>query len=451
VPQAPVIVVGLDAVGLAIVHRLHARRVPVRALATARELASWGGELGQLGLEVETVGEAWDTALRRVDLAGCSALVLAADDDSANVDACLLVRRFHPELPVVARVSDGTLVRFLQMTVPHVEVYSMGSTTAPVAAELAVQLLTQVRPSRAVASHAHRDDGAPRRTTAVLVWIMAVSLLLTLAAGAYLSASLGLARGRGLGLALTQLLAGTVPGQGGAGPRAVLTAIGLLGRVWLVCGVGVLVDWLLTRRLASVAQSGAIGWAGHVVVCGAGNVGAKVAELLHKRKIRVVVVESHASLRNVQRLRSKGIPVIIGDATVDETLELAGAHRAGAALAMTNSDAVNLHIGLYLTEVRLAVPTAVRLLAPELTAHLADRADLATVSPVAETAGHVCRTVERLRQERLKVHAPPAEPQPRTGRFAGPEFEPEITPFPETRAPVAPETTADAPLPPAAS
>ena len=161
-PQAPVIVVGLDAVGLAIVHRLHARRVPVRALATARELASWGGELGQLGVEVETVGEAWDTALRRVDLSGCSTVVLAADDDSANVDACLLIRRFHADLPVVARVSDGTLVRFLQMTVPHVEVYSMGSTTAPVAAEIAVQLLSQVRPSRALPYAAHHDDGAPR-------------------------------------------------------------------------------------------------------------------------------------------------------------------------------------------------------------------------------------------------------------------------------------------------
>jgi Trk K+ transport system NAD-binding subunit len=450
VPQAPVIVVGLDAVGLAIVHRLHARRVPVRALATARELTSWGGELGELGVEVETVGEAWDTALRRVDLSDCSAVVLAADDDSANVDACLLVRRFHAELPVVARVSDGTLVRFLQMTVPHVEVYSMGSTTAPVAAELAVQLLGQLRPTRATPHHPHQDDGARRQTTAVLVWIMALSLLLTLAAGVYLSHALDLGRGRALGVALTQLLAGTVPAQGGAGPRAVLTAIGLLGRVWLVCGVGVLVDWLLTRRLAGVAQSAAIGWSGHVVVCGAGNVGAKVAELLHKRKIRVVVVENQASLRNVQRLRSKGIPVIIGDATVDETLELAGAHRAGAALAMTNSDAVNLHIGLYLTEVRMSVPTAVRLLAPELTSQLADRPDLATVSPVAETAGHVCRTVERLRQDRLNVHAAPPEPQPRTGRFAGPEFEPEVTPFPETRVPAAPESPADAlPSPPA--
>lgn len=427
-PESPVIVVGLDPIGVAVVHRLHALQVPVRALATPRELQRHGAELTRLGIEVQAVGESWETDLAALDLAACGAVVLAADDDSLNVDACLLVRRYHGDVPIAVRVSDPTLVRFLRMTVPHVDVYSMGSTTAPVAAELAIQLLGQLRP---------RTDGTPQwrrrqppvnRTTAILLWLMAICLMAPIPVAVWFRSVLRLSRANAFQLAYEQLVsAGLDPRIVGAGlgPRAAALAVSLLGMVLLAAGVGLVVDWLLTRRLAGVAQSSGVRMSGHVVICGAGNVGARVAELLHKRKVRVVVVESNASLRNVQRLRSKGIPVVLGDATVDATLELACAFRAGAALALTNSDAVNLHIGLQLADHRVGVPTAVRLLAPELSEHVSKSPDLATVSPVAETASHVCRTVERMRQERLKARQEPAPPEAQrtTGRFAGPEFE----------------------------
>jgi Trk K+ transport system NAD-binding subunit len=433
VVQSPVIVVGLDPVGLAVAHRLHALQVPVRALATASERQRYGTELAALGIDVEPASEAWENDLQRLDLGNCGAVVLAADDDAQNVDACLLVRRYHGDVPLAVRVSDPTLVRFLRMTVPHVDVYSMGSTTAPVAAELAIQLLGQGRPDHDRPTQRRRDNVGLPRTTAALLWIIATCVAFLVPATFVFSLSMRVARLDAFQLAFSQLMSVGNDARllhSSAGVRVLAMLLALLGRVFLACGVGLVLDWVLTRRLAAVAQSTGVRMSGHVVICGAGNVGAKVAELLHKRKVKVAVVESNASLRNVQRLRSKGIPVILGDATVDETLELAGAFRAGAALALTNSDAVNLHIGLQLTDKRVGVPTAVRLLAPELSAHVVQSPHMSTVSPVAETAIHVCRTVERMRLERIKAQLEPLPPeiQRTTGRFAGPEFEPAAAP-----------------------
>ncbi len=425
--QGPVLVIGLDPVGLAIVHRLHALNVPVQVLGTPREMARCAGELTSLGIEALAASDGWENDLQRLELARYSVLVLVADDDARNVDACLIIRRYHGEIPIAVRVSDPSLVRFLQMSVPHVDVYSMGSTTAPAAAELAMQFIGQGRPLPERPTRLAADAHVPR-VRARLGWAIGLTLGAVLPVAALLAKGLHLGRWAALQLALSRLWhvdLGPAPALHGLWAGLALL-LGVLGFLQVACAVGLVIDWLLTRRLANVAESAPLGLAGHVVVCGAGNIGARVAELLHKRKVRVVVIESAGTLRNVQRLRVRGINVVIGDVTVDETLQLAGAHRAAAALALTNSDAVNLHVGLLLSDKKFGIPTAVRILAPELAAHLEQHLAFSTISPVAETASHVCRTVERMRGERLGAKlstSTTGEIQKQTGRFAGPEFD----------------------------
>jgi hypothetical protein len=92
---------------------------------------------------------------------------------------------------------------------------------------------------------------------------------------------------------------------------------------------------------------------------------------------------------------------------------------------------------LQLADRKIGVPTVVRLLSPELARSVADSEDVSVLSPVAETASHVCRAAERLRTERLrKLDKAPVRDEttgldylPDTGehrahgRFAGPEFD----------------------------
>jgi Trk K+ transport system NAD-binding subunit len=428
----PILVFGLDPVGQAIVHRLHALRIPVRVALTPVERAQHGAMLDALGVETLEVGELWQNDFAKLDLVKHGAVVLAGDDDAENVDACLVARRCCGEVPIAVRVSDQTLVRFLRMSVPHVDAYSMGSTTAPVAAELAMQIYAKRPPIQ-------RDQPLPKRArppqlsqaSRVLFTVLSACLVLVPVAALTYQRLLHLPLWRAFALAWRNLLANGLEapmlGEGPPSARVMSLLLSIAGRVMLACFTGLIVDWLITRRFAPLLASMPVRLRDHVVVFGAGNVGARVAELLHKRKIAVAVVESSGSLRNVQRLRSRGIPVVVGDATVDETLDLANAWRAGLCLALTNSDAVNLHVGLLLADKKVGVPVVVRLLSPELSALVTDQARLTPVSPVAETASHVCRTVANLRQERLKhlnSAQQLADPVRNTGRYAGAEFEP---------------------------
>lgn len=425
----PVLVFGLDPVGMAIVHRLHALRVPVRVAVSPDDIARHGRMLADLGVETVDVGHAWQDSFARVDLPSHGALVLAGDDDAENVDACLVARRASGAVPIAVRVSDQTLVRFLRMTVPHIDAYSMGSTTAPVAAELALQIL------------AKRDHGSPRpsqrpipssisRASFWLLLCMGLCALSVPAAAWTYMRTLQLPLARGFVLAWRNLFAtgleDAVLAHGPVLARIVALGVSVAGRLMLAFLTGLVVDWLITRRFTPLLASLPVRMRDHVVVFGAGNVGARVAELLAKRKIPVAVVESTGGLRNVQRLRSRGIPVVVGDATVDETLDLVNAWRAGLVLALTNSDATNLHVGLQLGDRKVGVPVVVRLLSPELSQLAAEQQNLTPVSPVAETASHVCRTVEHMRNEALKrrddgkIHEPIRS---HTGRYAGREFE----------------------------
>ena len=112
----PILVIGLDPVGQAIVHRLHALRVPVRVALTPADRLRHGAMLEALGVDTLEVGEVWQNDFAKLELSRHGAVVLAGDDDAENVDACLVARRCCGEVPIAVRVSDQTLVRFLRMT-----------------------------------------------------------------------------------------------------------------------------------------------------------------------------------------------------------------------------------------------------------------------------------------------------------------------------------------------
>ena len=83
----------------------------------------------------------------------------------------------------------------------------------------------------------------------------------------------------------------------------------------------------------------------HVVICGLGKyVGTIFLRHLHENGIRAVVIEQNVTNPNIQLCRGLGVPVIIGDAQRQKTLQDAGAHRAWRVLAVTDDDAVNTQI-----------------------------------------------------------------------------------------------------------
>lgn len=85
---------------------------------------------------------------------------------------------------------------------------------------------------------------------------------------------------------------------------------------------------------------------GHVVVCGAGNVGTRVIEYLRVLGRPVVVIDSMPDAEVVEQSRVRQIELLTGDATRDGTLDLCNLSTARALIALTSTDTGNLEVAL---------------------------------------------------------------------------------------------------------
>lgn len=108
-----------------------------------------------------------------------------------------------------------------------------------------------------------------------------------------------------------------------------------------------LTNALVRRRIEQSLGQGRIhGMNGHVVLVGLGAVGLRVLEGLCALGRDVVVIEYDERNRYVQHARALGVPVVHGDATLDQTLRTVNIADAGAVAILTSDDLVNLETGL---------------------------------------------------------------------------------------------------------
>ncbi len=92
----------------------------------------------------------------------------------------------------------------------------------------------------------------------------------------------------------------------------------------------------------------------HIVVCGLGKVGYRVAGHLLRMQQDVVGVEIAPQSFFIERIRKNKVPVVVGDARDRGLLEKAGIKEAATVVACTGDDLTNLQIAL---EARQANPT----------------------------------------------------------------------------------------------
>jgi voltage-gated potassium channel len=82
----------------------------------------------------------------------------------------------------------------------------------------------------------------------------------------------------------------------------------------------------------------------HVILCGYGRIGREIAAQLTAEDIPLLVVEMDQLRR--QAAEEYGLPVLMADATLDETLVEAGIHRCRSLVAALPSNAANLYVVL---------------------------------------------------------------------------------------------------------
>ena len=163
----------------------------------------------------------------------------------------------------------------------------------------------------------------------------------------------------------------------------------LMGAALVAIATALLTNALVTRRLEqSLGRQRLTGLKDHIVVVGLGRVGSAVAIDLRRAGYEVAIIDGGEGQRFIPQMREAGIPVLIGDATLPETQEAAGIHRAAGVAVLTSDDLVNIETGLSVRGVMgdRPVPIVLRVFSRNLARLVGAELDAGLARSIAELA-----------------------------------------------------------------
>jgi Trk K+ transport system NAD-binding subunit len=393
------VVCGGDSLAFRLVEELTVRygqRVTVILPAADR---GYGPQLARLpGVRIIERAEPDRQALLEADLGGARGLALLAQDDLGNFHAALRAQEINPDLRLVISIFNTGLGSRIRTFFADCAVLSESAMAAPafVAAALGEPAPSHVRLSGRTLYVARREDvsaadvvcglaagpdasrpdlqpaaqasglvlavasGTPRnplartrrrplRTAGALlrrrIGLVFLGLICVLVAGfALLATTRGTSWGDALYLTVLDAAGTAAPGQG--------LPLGVKVAQFLLTFDGLAVLPLITAVVVGARLTGSATGAerpvsDHVIVAGLGNVGTRVAGLLHDLGVDVVCVDKSETAAGLDMARRLGLRVVIGETHREETLRAAGITSCQALVSVTNSDIVNLETALH--------------------------------------------------------------------------------------------------------
>lgn len=130
-------------------------------------------------------------------------------------------------------------------------------------------------------------------------------------------------------------------------------------------------------------------YSNHVIICGIGKVGYRVAQELLKFEREVVAIESNPEGRFVAKAKALGIPVIIANARRSENLIKAGIMRADAVIPCTDDELTNLDIAMDAQDLNPEAKVVMRLFDPDLAQRVGKSLGIHTAYSVSALAAPV--------------------------------------------------------------
>ncbi|MEU4421182.1 NAD-binding protein [Actinoplanes sp. NPDC024001] len=161
------------------------------------------------------------------------------------------------------------------------------------------------------------------------------------------------------------------------------------------------VDGMVNARLALSQGRIAGEIRDHIVLVGLGNVGTQVLRQLHDLGLRVVAIDRHGQARGTKSARRRGIPVIIGDASSEETLQLASIDTCRALVVLSTDDPVNLQAALHARGAREDLRVVLRLFDDDF----AKRVESAFQINISRSVSRLCAPVFAAALLERDVHA----------------------------------------------
>jgi voltage-gated potassium channel Kch len=143
--------------------------------------------------------------------------------------------------------------------------------------------------------------------------------------------------------------------------QVMATVLAVVRILVMALAAATILDFILRQRLPMLHTRRSKRMQNHVILCGLGNVGYRVASELQRFETEVTVVELDPSGPFVHLVKEQGIPILFEDARKTEVLLKAGLERASAVIACTNDDLTNVEIALDAREVRPDIRIVMRL------------------------------------------------------------------------------------------
>jgi Trk K+ transport system NAD-binding subunit len=150
----------------------------------------------------------------------------------------------------------------------------------------------------------------------------------------------------------------------------------LVGVTLTAAFTAIFTQYLLRAKLGGAFEVRRVPDSGHVVLCGLGNLGFRVAEELLKADAQVVVIEPERDARFLVPIRRLGAAVLRGDATLPEVLKQARADTARGVVIATNNELANVEIALQVRELNPGQRVVVRLSDTHLAQTLREAANI---------------------------------------------------------------------------
>ena len=143
-------------------------------------------------------------------------------------------------------------------------------------------------------------------------------------------------------------------------------ALELVGAGVIAMFFAVITDTLVGDRLRQALGGLHRDMEDHIVVCGLGNIGHRVAEQVHRMHIPVAAMEAVEAQKAVFSVRRAGVPVLIGDAREMTNLQKLEVGRARCLIACTDDDITNLEIALNARAINRDLKIVIHLHDPDL-------------------------------------------------------------------------------------
>ncbi len=166
----------------------------------------------------------------------------------------------------------------------------------------------------------------------------------------------------------------------------------MLGATALAIFFAVLTDTIIGVRLAQVLGSVRGRMRNHVIVCGLGNIGFRLLGEFLEQGVQVVAIDRDDDSRHVAAARRMGIPVVIGDATLTETLKAAQVEHAQAVVTATDNDVADLQVAVTARALHTGVRIILRLFDNELSTAVEQRFNIHISRSTAVIAAPVFAT-----------------------------------------------------------